>query len=134
MALINETAGALGNGDRVWGLANLNLAVCVGADKPDKPSPLLHWHDGCLSHQYRIVLNRIVFENTRTAALSEKTRAKLTIRHTKNAGSKLETVHEALASLRGGMLSVEEKLNFLATRRVTGEAPWKPCLTSFSEA
>ena len=57
-----------------------------------------------------------------TAALSEKTRARLTIRHTKNAATKLDAVHEALASLRGDMLSVEEKLNFLATRRVTREA------------
>ena len=56
-----------------------------------------------------------------TAALSEKTRAKLTIRHTKNAGTKLDSVHEALSSLRGDILSVEEKLNFLATRRVARE-------------
>ena len=117
-----ETAGALGNGERVWGLADLNLAVSVGADKQTGYLLFCTGHDGSLSHQYRIVLTRVVCQNTLTAALSEKTRAKLTIRHTKNAGSKLDGVDEALASLRGDMLSVEEKLNFLATRRVTREA------------
>ena len=93
-------------------------------DKTGKPAIFcfVTGHDGSLSHQYRIVLTRVVCQNTLTAALSERTRAKLTIRHTKNAGTKLDGVHEALASLRGDMLSVEEKLNTLATRRVTREA------------
>jgi phage/plasmid-like protein (TIGR03299 family) len=117
-----ETAGALGNGERVWGLADLNLAVSVGADKQTGYLLFCTGHDGSLSHQYRIVLTRVVCQNTLTAAPSEKTRGRLTIRHTKNAGTKLDGVHEALASLRGDMLSVEEKLNFLATRRVTREA------------
>jgi phage/plasmid-like protein (TIGR03299 family) len=117
-----ETAGALGNGERVWGLADLNLAVSVGADKQVGYLLFCTGHDGSLSHQYRIVLTRVVCQNTLTAALSEKTRAKLTIRHTKNAGAKLDGIHEALTSLRGDMLTVEEKLNFLATRRVTREA------------
>jgi hypothetical protein len=65
-----ETAGALGNGDSV-GTCEFKPG-CLRGDKPDRPSPLLHWHDGCLSHQYRIILTHIVFENTLTAALSEK--------------------------------------------------------------
>ena len=117
-----ETAGALGNGERVWGLADLNLAVCVGQDKQQGYLLFCTGHDGSLSHQYRICLTRVVCQNTLSAALSERTRAKLTIRHTKNAKDKLDGVHEALASLRGDLLSVEEKLNFLADRRVTRES------------
>jgi phage/plasmid-like protein (TIGR03299 family) len=80
-----ETAGALGNGERVWGLADLNLAVSVGADKQTGYLLFCTGHDGSLSHQYRIVLTRVVCQNTLTAALSERTRARLKIRHTKNA-------------------------------------------------
>jgi phage/plasmid-like protein (TIGR03299 family) len=117
-----ETAGALGNGERVWGLADLNLAVSVGQDRQQGYLLFCTGHDGSLSHQYRICLTRVVCQNTLSAALSERTRAKLTIRHTKNAKDKLEGVHDALASLRGDLLSVEEKLNFLASRRITRES------------
>jgi hypothetical protein len=57
-----------------------------------------------------------------SVALSERTRSKLTIRHTKGAQGKLDGVHEALSGIRADMLTVEEKLNFLAGRRVTRES------------
>ena len=79
-----ETAGALGNGERVWGLADLNLAVTVGRDQQRGYLLFCTGHDGSLSHQYRLCMTRVVCQNTLSAALSERTRAKLTIRHTKN--------------------------------------------------
>jgi phage/plasmid-like protein (TIGR03299 family) len=117
-----ETAGALGNGERVWGLADLNLAVTVGRDEQRGYLLFCTGHDGSLSHQYRLCMTRVVCANTLSAALSERTRAKLTIRHTKNAPERLEGVQDALAGIRGDLMTVEEKLTFLATRRVTRES------------
>ncbi len=117
-----ETAGALGDGQRVWGLAHLALSVSVGRDQQKGYLLFCTGHDGSLSHQYRICLTRVVCQNTLSAALSERTRSKLTIRHTKGAQGKLDGVHEALSGIRADMLTVEEKLNFLAGRRVTRES------------
>jgi phage/plasmid-like protein (TIGR03299 family) len=117
-----ETAGALGNGERVWGLADLNLAVTVGRDEQRGYLLFCTGHDGGLSHQYRLCMTRVVCQNTLSAALSERTRAKLTIRHTKNAPGRLEGVQEALAGIRGDLMTVEETLVYLATRRVTRES------------
>lgn len=116
-----ETAGALGDGERVWGLADLGLSINVGADKQNGYIMFVTGHDGSTSHQYRLVFTRVVCQNTLSAAMSERTKAKLVIRHTKNADVRLANAHEALANIKGDMLSVEEKLRFLATRKITRE-------------
>jgi hypothetical protein len=78
-----ETAGALGNGQQVWGLADLGLTVSVGDDKQSSYLMFATGHDGSMSHQYRIVNTRVVCANTLAMALGEKTRSKLLVRHTK---------------------------------------------------
>jgi phage/plasmid-like protein (TIGR03299 family) len=117
-----ETAGILGNGEKVWGLADLQLSVTVGAEKQAGYLLFCTSHDGSLSFQWRLCLTQVVCENPLGAALSERTRAKLTIRHTKNASDRITAATEALAGLRGDIQTVEQKLNFLAQRRPNREA------------
>lgn len=117
-----ETAGVLGNGERVWALADLGHVVKVGDDKQDGYLLFCTSHDGSMAHQYRLCLTRVVCENTLSAALSEKAKAKLVVRHTKNAGDRLEGCHEALAAIGGDVRRVEDRLNYLASRRMTREA------------
>lgn len=118
-----ETAGVLGNGEVVWGLADLNQSVRVGAD--DKHEAYLLFstsHDGSMSYNFRMVLTRVVCQNTLRAAMSEKTKASFTVRHTKNAQSRIDDAHAVLVNIGADITKVEDKLNFLAGRKMTRES------------
>src|SRR5262249_26054961 len=65
---------------------------------------------------------RVVCQNTLGAALSERTRADLTIRHTKNAAARLTDARKALDSMGDDVRRIEDRLNFLAGRRMNREA------------
>jgi len=117
-----ESAGVLGGGERVWALADLGLAAKIGDDV--QPGYLLFstGHDGSMSHSYRLCFTRVVCQNTLNAALSECTKAALTIRHTKNAASRLVDARSALASMGDDVKRIEDRLNFLANRKMNREA------------
>lgn len=117
-----ETAGVLGNGERVWALADLGFAAKVGDDVQKGYLLFSTGHDGSMSHSYRMCFTRVVCANTLNAALSEKTKAALTIRHTKNAGGRLMEARAALESMSDDVARIEDRLNFLAGRRMNREA------------
>jgi phage/plasmid-like protein (TIGR03299 family) len=117
-----ETAGVLGNGERVWALANLGLAAKVGDDVQRGYLLFSTGHDGSMAHSYRICMTRVVCQNTLSAALSEKSKAALTIRHTKNAISRLTDARAALDSISEDVVRIEDRLNFLAGRKMNREA------------
>ncbi len=52
----------------------------------------------------------------------EKTKAQFKVRHTKNAFDVIERAHTALANLQEDVQTVEQKLNYLAKRKVTRES------------
>ena len=119
-----ETAGCLGKGEVVWGLADLSLSVNVGTSG-DKSNVYLLFataHNGTFSHLYRTTLTRVVCQNTLNAAMSSKATALFRVRHTKNAQNKLDLAHDALATIGAEVQGIEAKLNMLATRRMTREA------------
>lgn len=116
-----ETAGVLGNGERVWALADLGLVAKVGDDVQNGFLLFSTGHDGSLAHSYRICMTRVVCQNTLSMALGEKTRASLTIKHTKNAMNRLGDARKTLESLSGDVKRVEDKLNLLAQKRMTRE-------------
>lgn len=117
-----ETAGVLGQGERVWALADLGLTAKVGDDVQNGYLLFSTGHDGSLAHSYRICMTRVVCQNTLSAALSEKSRASLTIRHTKNANNRLVDARTALASIGTDVKRVEDRLNFLANRKCNRES------------
>lgn len=117
-----ETAGVLGNGERVWALADLGLAAKIGDDVQQGYLLFSTGHDGSMAHSYRLCMTRVVCQNTLSAAMSEKTKAKLIVRHTKNAMNRMEDAGEALNAIQGDVKTVEEKLNFLAGRRMVRES------------
>ncbi len=118
-----ETAGVLGKGEKVWALADLSLqTIKVGADEIKNYLLFSTGHDGSAAHDYRMVCERVVCENTLRMAMSEKTRASLTIRHTKNAMSRLIDARTALASMGNDIVRMEDRLNFLAGKRMNREA------------
>jgi phage/plasmid-like protein (TIGR03299 family) len=113
----------LGKGERVWGLADLNQSMHIGGD--DKVDVYLLFstsHDGSLSYNFRIVTIRVVCENTLGMALGANTRASFTVRHTANADQRITDAHKVLANLGTDITRMEDKLNFLAQRKMTREA------------
>jgi phage/plasmid-like protein (TIGR03299 family) len=116
-----ETAGVLGNGERVWALADLGFAAKVGEDTQKGYLLFSTGHDGSMAHSYRLCFTRVVCQNTLGAALSEKTKAALTIRHTKNAMGRLIDARAALEAMGDDVVRIEDRLNFLAGRKMNRE-------------
>lgn len=117
-----ETAGVLGAGETVWGLADLGLSMHVGEDLHKAFLLFSTSHDGSMSYTFRTCDTRVVCNNTLNIALGEKTASKFKIRHTKNSGDEVIDAHEALNGLAADVRTVEQKLNFLANRKVTRES------------
>lgn len=118
-----ETAGVLGKGETVWGLANLNQRIKIGGSDDMNVYLLFSTsHDGSRSYNFRMVFERVVCQNTLDMAMGEKTKASFTIRHTSGAQKKIADCHAVLANMGDDIKRVEDKLNFLAQRKMTREA------------
>lgn len=117
-----ESAGVLGAGEVVWGLADLGLRVHVGADESIPYLLFATSHDGSYSYQFRTCVERVVCQNTLNIALGEKARASFKIRHTKNAQARISDANLALAAFQNDTAQVETKLNFLAGRKMIKES------------
>jgi phage/plasmid-like protein (TIGR03299 family) len=117
-----ETAGVLGNGEVVWGLADLGTAISVGDDKQNGYLLFCTSHNGSYSYVVKMTLVRVVCQNTLNVALSTKTASQFRVKHTKNAMGRITDAHKTLAAIAGDMASVEQTLRFLAGRKVTKES------------
>ena len=87
-----HTAGALGNGERVWVLARLKDKISVGPDdEVDRFLLLSNSHDGSEPVTVRLTPIRVVCQNTLSLAFG-RSKAVAAVRHTRR-------VHEKLASI-----------------------------------
>jgi phage/plasmid-like protein (TIGR03299 family) len=119
-----ETAGCLGKGEVVWGLADLAMSMNVGlsGDKLNVYLLFATSHNGTISHVYRPTFVRVVCQNTFRAAMATKATSLFKVRHTANAQARLDQAHDALATIGDEVQTIEQKLNMLATRKMTREA------------
>ncbi|WP_367866988.1 DUF932 domain-containing protein [Pedobacter sp. WC2423] len=91
-----ETAGALGNGERIFITAKLPDYITVGRnDLIEQYLFLTTSHDGSGSINAAFTPIRIVCNNTLNAALKSQTNA-VKIRHTSSAKDRLSTAHKLL--------------------------------------
>lgn len=116
-----ETAGVLGKGEQVWGLIDLNVTISVRGDITKGYLLFATGHDGSMSWLNKMVFTRVVCANTLAVAMGERSKAEFRIRHTKNANKRIVDAHKALIMIESDMKTVEERLNFLAGRKVTRE-------------
>ena len=94
--ILYETAGALGNGERIFITAKLPDYIRVGKeDLIEKYLFLTTSHDGSGSITAAFTPIRIVCANTLNAAMQSKTNT-VRIRHTSNAKDRLEQAHKVM--------------------------------------
>jgi phage/plasmid-like protein (TIGR03299 family) len=127
-----ETAGILGNGNKVWGLADIGATLRVGNDEQKGYLAGATSFDGSMSSHFWLTLIRIVCQNT----LNESLRAakdKLSYRHTSKSYRKLLNAAEALAAVNTDLKSIEERLNFLASKSAGGIESAKTLLEAILE-
>ena len=92
---IYHTAGALGDGERVWILAKLPEDIqVVGDDIAKKFLLLSNSHDGSSSVQVKFTPIRVVCENTLTMALNQG--RGIRVPHTRNLAERLAAARHAL--------------------------------------
>ncbi len=113
-AAIYHTAGALGQGERVWILAKLPDAIEVaGTDITDKYLLLSNSHDGNSAVQIKFTPIRVVCNNTLTLALRQGPPA-VWVSHSKDIHKRLELAKRTLGLIHRGYQEIEEAFQNLA--------------------
>ena len=114
-AAVYHTAGALGQGERVWILAKLPGQIrVVGDDISEKYLLLSNSHDGKSSVQIKFTPVRVVCQNTLTMALSDG--AVYRVIHHADVQSRLEQAHQMLGLINERFDDLEQ--TFQAMSRV----------------
>jgi phage/plasmid-like protein (TIGR03299 family) len=115
-----ETAGALGNGATVWGLAKLpGDSRITGTDDVSKNYLMFAGaHDGSMANTYKLVAERVVCRNTLNIALGEAGKA-LRFKHTKNVRFRMENAKNAALKIKAEIGLRDELFNKLAQVKVT---------------
>ena len=117
-----ETAGVLGEGETVWGLADLGLRMRVGEDEHKTYLMFCTGHIGNVSYTFKLVDERVVCENTLSVALSERNVAQFRVKHTRYAQNRIADANAVLKGLQYDTFCMDRKLNLLAAKRVTKES------------
>ena len=114
-----ETAGALGNGERIFITAKLPSYIKVGKDDLIEQYLFLTTsHDGFGSITAAFTPIRIVCNNTLNAALQNKSNA-IKIRHTANAKERLTMAHTVMGISNQISIQLEEIFNRWTKVRMT---------------
>lgn len=117
--IMYETAGALGNGERIFITAKLPDYIRVGnSDLIEKYLFLTTSHDGYGSITAAFTPIRIVCNNTLNAALKNCSNS-IKIRHTSNANDRLNQAHKVLGISNQLSAQLEEIFNHWAKVRIT---------------
>lgn len=118
-----ESAGALGNGERIWCLARIPEAdyVIDGGDEHKAYVMCSNSHDGSLSFTMKLVDTRVVCANTLAVAIAENG-AQFKIRHTANAHSRMAIARQVMQSVKKEAVGLKQKMLALAERKVSRES------------
>jgi phage/plasmid-like protein (TIGR03299 family) len=113
-----ETAGALGNGERIWVLAKVPGEIrVIDDDICSKYLLLSNAHDGRGSVSVKFTPIRVVCQNTLMLAMGSGEKAH-NIRHSKNMQDRLQNVQELLSLIWATFKKAEELFQALAKVQV----------------
>lgn len=120
--IMYETAGALGDGERIFITAKLPdyIRVGNGDDVTEKYIFLTTSHDGSESITAAFTPIRIVCQNTLNASLRNMSNV-VRIRHTSGAKQRLEEAHKVMGLANTLSNQLEEIFNHWSTVRITDE-------------
>ncbi len=117
-----ETAGALGDGSRVWGLARIGEDFTIGGRDEIAPYVLLlNGHDGKTSVVIKPVITRVVCANTLAVALGERDYREYRIRHTASVKDRIREASRALELVSKHTAALAEKFEILANTPASPE-------------
>jgi phage/plasmid-like protein (TIGR03299 family) len=117
-AAVYHTAGALGDGERVWVLAKLPGEIRVaGDDIAEKYLLLSNSHDGQSSVQVKFTPIRVVCQNTLTMALSSG--KGIRISHTSSLPDRLQLAERNLGIIKERFEDIEKDFQALAAVQMT---------------
>lgn len=114
-----ESAGGLGQGERIWLLARVPAADFSIGGKDEHRSYLLVTtsHDGSTATIAKYTTTRVVCQNTLNMALSEKTKS-IRIKHTKSAAARMKLAEQLVEGAIESSKALNERLEFLSTFKV----------------
>lgn len=111
---IYETAGALGNGERIFITAKLPQQMVIAPDDVIQNFLFLaNAHDGSMAITAMLTSVRVVCENTFNLALTKHGKA-ITLRHSKSVHQNLQTAHQLM-----GIVKKESDLAEVTFRKMT---------------
>ena len=115
-----ETAGALGNGERVFCLAKIGDGFDIHGigDRHETYFLFTTAHDGSASAKAFLTSVRVVCQNTLQMALTLDGKKGITIRHTKNSAEKLAQARKLIGAEKATEDALRRKLEVLSERRV----------------
>lgn len=118
-----ESAGALGNGERIWCLARIPEAdyQIDGGDQHKAFIMVANSHDGSLAYTMKLVDTRVVCANTLSVAIRENGAA-FKIKHTVSASVRLKEALTIMQSVKLQAVGLKEKMERLASRQLTRES------------
>lgn len=116
-----HTAGALGNGERIWILAKMPDFIKVnGADIVEKYVLLTTSHDGSAKIRAKLTPIRVVCENTLKAALGRGS-DEVAIMHTPSVHSQLNEAHKLLGLTNELYKELDAVFHSMALRKITND-------------
>jgi phage/plasmid-like protein (TIGR03299 family) len=117
------TAGALGNGETIWCLAQIpdSLRIKGTDDKSNAYLLFVDYREQGKSAIAKLATERVVCWNTLQIALSDGEKF-LRIRHGRDSKEKLEMAKKLLAGTHKEIRTLNDKLNELAKRKMTKES------------
>jgi len=119
-----ESAGALGQGETLWVLARVPGAdIRINGTNDNSQSYLLvaTGHAGNMSYLAKLTSVRVVCQNTLNMSLSHSGSV-FKVKHTKSAEARLTSAKSAMAGIITDSRILGDKLNTLATRRMTKDS------------
>lgn len=117
-----ETAGAIDEGKKVFICLKVNRDIIVGSNDTVKQYVLIaNSHDGSLAITAMPTNVRVVCNNTLSAALGQKSKDKIKIRHTVNADSRLNEAMRVIKLLGENTAANEDNYNTMANTVISKE-------------
>jgi phage/plasmid-like protein (TIGR03299 family) len=114
-----DSAGALGNGARIWCAVRVPKAdISIGDDKHQTYLVFTTAHDGSMAHTAKLTTVRVVCQNTLNSALSSEG-AMFRVKHTRSADIRLDRAKSLMTGITVDAANLQTKLLQLSQRKMT---------------